>query len=230
VSSAPGISEEGLLTGTSTPIEMGKGSASGSEDFRFTTKKIDRPLTGGPKTDPLPPWLSSASSSASGVAMPGTPPVLEPLHQEVAPDTQRDEQLAVRAERRRWGVVLLIAAVIGTFAVGGFLIGRRESRAALENPPTTAAVTATLTTPPAPTNALTSPGPSASAPPTSASAATSAAVTMPGPVEPAASASAAAPALKPIHRPRKPKPAPTEGEPKPEEPTTAPNPYDPPAP
>ena len=49
------------------------------------------------------PWLSGASSSASGVAMPGTPPIIDPLPMsEIAPDTQRDEQLAVRAERRRW--------------------------------------------------------------------------------------------------------------------------------
>jgi len=235
VSSAPGVPDEGLLTGTATPIEMGgKGAASRPDEFRFTTAKIDRPITGdrarGPKTDPLPPWLSSANSSASGVAMPGTPPVLEPLHQiEVAPDTQRDEQLAMRADRRRWGTVLLIAAVIGSFAVGGFLIGRRESRAALETPP------ATVTTPPAVTNALTGSVPIASAPASSAaaaSAASSAPVTMPDPVDPlASSASAAASAVKaPVHRPRRPKPVTPEGEPKPEEPTTAPNPYDPPPP
>ena len=233
VSSAPGVTDEGLLTGTATSIEMsGKGSSSAPEDFRFTTKKIDRPISGGPKTDPLPPWLSSASSSASGVAMPGTPPVLEPLHQsDVAPDTQRDEQLAIRAERRRWGTVLLIAAVIGSFAVGGFLIGRRESRAVLETAPTTATA---ATTAPAATNALTVPAPMASAPSTSAPGASSnaTAVTMPGPVDPlASSASAAAPVIKaPLHRPRRPKPAATEGELKPDEPTTAPNPYDPPAP
>jgi len=240
VSSAPGVTDEGLLTGTATPIEMsGKGSSAAPEDFRFTTKKIDRPITGGPKTDPLPPWLSSASSSASGVAMPGTPPVLEPLHQsEVAPDTQRDAQLAMRAERRRWGTVLLIAAVIGSFAVGGFLIGRRESRAVLETAPTTAAATA-ATTAPAATNALTVPAPFTSAPSTSAPSASApgassnaTAVTMPGPVDPlASSASAAAPVVKaPLHRPRRPKPAATDGELKPDEPTTAPNPYDPPAP
>ena len=234
VSSAPGVSEEGLLTGTATPIEMGKGSpsqpSSQPADFRFTTTKLDRPISDsmpggrGPKTDPLPAWQSSASSSASGVAMPGTPPLLEPLHHDIAPDTQRDEQLAVRADRRRWGTVLLIAAVIGSFAVGGFLIGRRESRANLDNvpPPTASAAT---TTAPALTNALTAPAtaapPSASA--SSSSSPSSSASAPPGAVEPAPSASASLP-VRPLHR-RRPKPVTPEGEPKPEEPTPAPNPY-----
>ncbi len=228
VSSAPGVSEEGLLTGTATAIEMGKGSQ--PDDFRFTTKKLDRPITGGPKTDPLlPAWQSSASSSASGVAMPGTPPLLEPLHHEVAPDTQRDAQLALRADRRRWGTVLLIAAVIGSFAVGGFLIGRRESRTALDNvPPATATIAATT---PAVTGAPTSSAPAtasavttSSVPSASASASSAASASLAPGADPATSASAAAP-VRPLHR-RKPKPATTpEGEPKPEEPTPAPNPY-----
>ncbi|HSO38323.1 MAG TPA: serine/threonine-protein kinase [Labilithrix sp.] len=227
VSSAPGISDEGLRTGASTPVEMGKGESSSSgDDFRFSTQKLDRPITGGPKTDPLP-WLRSASSSASGVAMPGTPPVMEPLAaQDVAPDTQRDELLAVRAERRRWGVVLLIAAVIGTFAVGGFLIGRRENRNAVENAPPTA------TTPPASASAPAPLAPSAGAttslaPTASVSSSTAAAPS--ASAEPATSASAAVTAPRP-HRRKPPKPVTPEGEPKPEEPTPPPNPFADPAP
>ena len=217
--SAPDASDDGSRTGASTPVEMGKGESSAAvDDFRFTTKKIDRPITGGPKTDPLPEWRSSASSSASGVAMPGTPPILEPLTpHDVAPDTQRDEALAVRAERRRWGVVLLIAAVIGTFAVGGFLIGRRESRAAVANTPPSA------TTPPVSASAPSLPAPTMTSAAPTASEASSSAAPAPGLPDPAMSASAAGPAPR-VHR-RKPKPAAPESEPTPEEPTPPPNPF-----
>ncbi len=221
VSSVPGISDEATRTAAATPVEMGRGDSNppGTPNPMLTTAKMDR-VPGGPKTDPMP-WLTSASSSASGVAMPGTPPLIEPLTpHDVAPDTQRDEVLAMRAERRRWVTLLIIAAVVGSFAVGGFLVGRRESRVAPDAAAGPSAPTASATQPPvtpvAPPSAALS---SAPAPTTTPAALPSAGASD---TAPATSASASVP--RPRHRKLTPKPA-VEGEPKPEEPALPGNPF-----
>jgi hypothetical protein len=58
--------------------------------------------------------------------MPGTPPTIEPLPASVVPDTTRDDELAIRADRRRWLSIFAIAAAIAGVAVGGYLAGRRS--------------------------------------------------------------------------------------------------------
>ena len=180
VSSAPGVGPEALRTAAATPIEMGKGEVNVSEPA------IAR-RDGALGTHPMP-WPRGASSSASGVAMPGTPPVLEPLGQaasastghDVAPDTMRDAALAIRAERRRYLMLFAFAAVISAFAVGGFMIGRREIR---PSPlPPTAALSATTPLNPEPLATIAPPAPveavsAYTAPPASASASVAATAT-----------------------------------------------------
>lgn len=163
---------------------------------------------GGPKTAPLP-WGAAPSSSAGGVSMPATPPVIEPLPpSEVAPDTTRDDTLAVRAERRRRVTYVLAAAAVVAVALGGYLAGRRAA-------PSTAAPSAS----PAPPSAslvpqsvsaapLSAPPPaSVSSPPAEqALAGTTTAPAAPDPAVPSVSASAlpSAPPARP-HTHRKPK-------------------------
>jgi eukaryotic-like serine/threonine-protein kinase len=185
VSSAPGVSDDALRTAAATPVEMPREAASSAPPHSPQAAPISRP-----KTAPLP-WATSASSSAGGVAMPGTPPLIEPLSEahDIAPDTQRDTALALRAERRRWITLGVVAAVIACVAVGGYLAGRRSA------PTDTAG-------PSAPT-ATAEPPPTAAAPPSAASAGTSIAPapsasspsseeTPPSDLEPAASAASAA--------------------------------------
>ncbi len=104
-------------TAPPTPLQM-EGLASGENQTISS---------GGPKTAPL--WPAPPHSSASGgVAMPGTPPVIEPLPMsEVAPDTTRDDLLAVRAERRRWIAVGALLTIVIAVAAAGFLLGRRSN-------------------------------------------------------------------------------------------------------
>ena len=142
-----GVSSDATRTAAATPIDMGRDAAisapphSPPVSSKDSEDRSHRPRVAGPKTDPMP-WLGGASSSASGVAMPGTPPVIDPLPaSDVAPDTQRDEQLAVRAERRRWVMLAVGAAVIAAVAIGGYVAGRRERPA----PPVVAAPTANAT-------------------------------------------------------------------------------------
>ena len=230
VASAPGISDEATRTAAATPVEVGRGDATSAPPSSLPVvtgvSAVGAKVKGGPRTDPMPSWVSSASSSASGVAMPGTPPVIEPLpHSEIAPDTQRDAQLAVRAERRRWATFAVIAAVIGTFALGGFFVGRRENRGTAEpGGPAAPTLTAAPTmTPTAPTPASAALAPRAPTAPTTASASET---------TPALSASAAAAAPK--HRRNnatRPRPsATTDGDPKPEDLALPSNPFVEPAP
>jgi eukaryotic-like serine/threonine-protein kinase len=175
VSSSPGISSDATRTAAATPIEMGRDSSPPVGSSGRST---------GPKTDPLPPWLSSASSSASGVAMPGTPPVLEPVElHERAPDTQRDESLAVRAARRRWLTLGLVSAVIAAVALGGYIAGKRDR----VSPPEATVPTATST----PTTTSTA----------SAAGVTTGTATGAGTAGGTPSASAAAPAIAPSSLP-----------------------------
>jgi serine/threonine protein kinase len=232
-SSSPGVAHtsDANRTAAATPIEMGRDSSSPPVVSRVS-KKI------GPKTDPMP-WGSGASSSSSGVAMPGTPPVIDPLPlSEKAPDTQRDELLAVRAERRRWVTLGVIAAVIAAVAVGGYAAGRRERGAPPSAAsPTTPTATATATATAAPTTNDTSnatPTPSGGASAAPVAPATAAPTTDPA----AAGATATSPASRTHRRIRRTTPAP---EAKPEGATPAPeakpdlpappvseNPFDPP--
>jgi len=175
VSSSPGVSSDATRTAAATPLEMGRDSSTSSPPVASGVSARST----GPKTDPLP-WQSSASSSASGVAMPGTPPLIEPLPMsERAPDTQRDELLAVRAERRRWLMLGMVSAVIAAVALGGYFAGKRDR----VSPPEAAVPTATAT-------------------PTVATASTAtAAVTATGAPTSPPSASAAAPAIAPSAEP-----------------------------
>jgi hypothetical protein len=221
---------ESMHTGAATPIEMGRGdiatipplsalladSGRGSSPSGAPGEARARPT--GPKTDPLPLWQTSASSSASGVAMPGTPPLIEPLaHHDIAPDTQRDASLAVRAERRRFLTLGIVTALIAAVAVGGYLAGRRSTPVTAAGPSAPSAVVVP-----------------AAAAPTSASAVSAApgaegARSPAAPVEsltPASSASALAPAVKP-RRHFKVKPAASDA---PDEPSLPENPFPAPAP
>jgi serine/threonine protein kinase len=164
-----GMSIDAMRTSAATAVEMGRDSsisapphsphvASGVSAKQERGDHDDRPPRGvGPKTDPMP-WLRSASSSASGVAMPGTPPVIDPLPStDIAPDTQRDAQLAVRAERRRMVTLGVVAVMIAAVAAGGYAAGRRErpTSPAATAPTPTATATATMTSTAAPTAAPT---------------------------------------------------------------------------
>ena len=228
VSSSPGVSSDATRTAAATPIEMGRDSSSSSPPVASGARST------GPKTDPLP-WLSSASSSASGVAMPGTPPIIEPLALgDRVPDTQRDTQLAVRAERRRWLTVGMVAAAIAAVALGGYFAGKRERPTPPEAAVPTAKAIAAATTP----SAAVSP---AVAPSALASAASAPSAASPGSATPAASGTPSSqpsatltpePPKLPHRRPRRQVAAPVDSaaEPKPELPA-APvreNPFDPP--
>jgi serine/threonine protein kinase len=219
VGTGPGIPSDATRTAAATPVEMGRDSSISApphsppvvSGVSAKQERSNPPRVAGPKTDPMP-WLRSASSSASGVAMPGTPPVIDPLPpSEIAPDTQRDEQLAVRAERRRYVTLGVVAVVIAVVAAGGYAAGRRERPA----PPTAAAPTVTaITTPTTATatnaasamNAATAtPAPSA---PASASGATGTSASPAGSASAASVASAApaasvAPVVAKPHRVRR---------------------------
>ena len=253
LSSKPGVSAEATRTAAATPIEMGHGDSAPppqpSSEFEVHTTKIDKIPGVAHRTDPMP-WLSGASSSASGVAMPGTPTVIDPLpppSSEVAPDTMRDDVLAVRADRRRWVKVGIIAAIVGSFAFGGFLVGRRESPVGAPSEPS--APTTTTAHAVAPTASAASPATSssglvvaselgtstASAASTASTASTTAsAAAMSTAVRPGGSETAQAPSASGA-RPRRVAPRPKasaapEGEPKPEEPVPPPNPFPDPTP
>lgn len=234
VTSSPGVSNEALRTAAATPIEMRDAATSSPPSSdpvpSRAAAKDRRPGGRGPKTDPLP-W-GSASSSASGVAMPGTPPVIDPLPTgEIAPDTQRDDVLAMRAERRRWVTIGVIGAIIAAGAVGGYLAGRRENHGPVDTArPSAPTATVTADTPKtAPTSTGPIPIPSASASP-SASPSSATSTIAPGALpsaDPAAGAQGAG--VSPIRhrRPRRPAAATTEGanDPKPEEPSVPENPF-----
>jgi serine/threonine protein kinase len=256
VSSSRGISSDATRTAAATPVDIGRDSSVSSPPNSPPVASRGAASAGGPKTAPMP-WLSSASSSASGVAMPGTPPVIEPLPDphDISPDTQRDEVLAVRAERRRWVMLGATAAVFAAVAAGGYFAGRRDRQPPASAGPTPTAVTPNATTTTPANGSSETPSTTATAT-TSASApsgatqpgTTTAPAAVPSSVEPGSSAAGGgatppssatpvAPAAKPTHRRIIKKPTtstPAEGatEPKPSL-ETAPireNPFDPPAP
>jgi hypothetical protein len=236
---APGASNASMHTGAATPVEMGRGdittipplsalladSRPGSSPSGAQGEARARPT--GPKTDPLPLWQTSASSSASGVAMPGTPPLIEPLaHHDVAPDTQRDASLAVRADRRRFLTLGIVGALIAAVAVGGYLAGRRATPPTVASPSAASAVVV----PTAPTTATATVTTSAATPGATSTAAVGERTASPAvPVEsltPATSASAGPPAVRP-RRHFKVKPAASDA---PDEPSLPENPFPAPAP
>lgn len=195
LATGPGVREvsSAARTAAATPVHLGE-RASGEPASSGVAKKH------ASKTDPLPKadW-GGASSSAGGVSMPETPPVMDPLPMSVVPDTMRDESIALRAERRRVATLAVAALAIVGVAIGGYFAGRRANVA----PPPNAA-SATTAAPLATTAA-----------PASASASASASATAPAPSTPAlpitsvsALPSAAAPKLvaprTPLHRRAKP--------------------------
>ncbi|MBS2012151.1 MAG: serine/threonine protein kinase [Deltaproteobacteria bacterium] len=164
----PVIPNEALRTAAATPIDIGGASAASAAPRPAAGNPPSFPdpmspsyppgsgpspssgSTTGPKTVPF----ATPSSSASGVAMPGTPPIIEPLPlSEKAPDTTRDEELALRAERRRWLSLVAVALGIAGVAVAGYFIGKRSGPheatppVVTSAPPPPATVTAPATTP-----------------------------------------------------------------------------------
>ena len=227
VGSSPGVGgvpSDATRTAAATSFEMGR-------DSSFSAPPHSPPVAsgvsakherGGPKTDPMP-WLRSASSSASGVAMPGTPPVIDPLPPtDIAPDTQRDAQLAVRAERRRVVTLAVVAMMIAAVAVGGYAAGRRERPTSPPSAATTTTTTATATATAVPSAAAATPSSSAAGSndtpaalaPASAAAAAATASAVP--------ATPQAPGVK--HRVRRPAASIAPADPKPEVPQSVPMP------
>lgn len=82
-------------------------------------------ITKRPKTEPFA--KAHPSSSAGGVALPTTPAEIDPLPMSRVPDTERDLKNAVRAERKRWSVMVAIAATLVVFSIAGFFLGREAS-------------------------------------------------------------------------------------------------------
>ena len=211
--SHPGISNDANRTGAATPIDIGgerslsaprpaagvpsvSPSPSTPPGSNPSTPPGSNPISStssssstGPKTVPF----AAPSSSSSGVAMPGTPPIIEPLPlSEKAPDTTRDEELALRAERRRWVSLVAVGVGILGVAVAGYFLGKRSTPEPAPPAATTAPAPPTMSAPPPPP-------PIDSAPTTTPSALPSAAI------EPTPAPSASGPALPAIktHGPRK---------------------------
>jgi serine/threonine protein kinase len=140
------------------------------------------------KTAPLPPSSKPepARSSGTGVALPNTPVDLEPVS-EIAPATERDDQLALRAERRRHLSIGVVCIVLLFVSAGSFIAGRRAS------PPTTSA----SPMPPASSLVAATPVP----PPSVAPVVTASAAPMPSAVS-LDSLPSAAPAPTPRRKPR----------------------------
>jgi serine/threonine-protein kinase len=165
VATGPGVSSAATRTAAATPVEFGHDS------------EPEPVVPKSPKTDPM--MWGAPNSSASGVSMPGTPPLIEPLPASVVPDTMRDDDLAVRADRRRWFGLAAVVFVIASAVAGGYFAGRRANDSTA-SPPPPSAPTATAATTAAPTASApiaitTAPAPVASAsaaptPETSASA------------------------------------------------------------
>ncbi|MBX3189430.1 MAG: serine/threonine protein kinase [Labilithrix sp.] len=221
VTSYPGgAPNEATRTAAATPIDLGRSDAPPSDEVTSSPPAASGISTksGEARARAASLPAASPSSSASGVAMPGTPPLMDPIPlSEIAPDTTRDDQLAVRAERRRWLGFALVATAVVAVAVGGYFAGRRAGPVASPAPPTT------------------EPAPSASAAPATSAAPAEAPAPLPEPTAvttPSAlpsvndPPSASAAPVRHTFR-RKPKPAAT-AEDKPAEDTPAPpqNPYE----
>jgi len=250
------VSGEATRTAAATPIEPAMRDSS-SPPAISGIASITPPgdLTSG---TPAPPPLSSnrrggtvpfasPSSSSTGVAMPGTPPLIEPLPpSEIAPDTSRDDVLALAADRRRRMMFGAVLVTIVSVAVGAYFVGRRSA------PPVAATVTTTtagssaaaavappsltLPTPTTPAVPASAGSPTPPSPPASSS--TSAASAGPSPLTsltPHGLPSAPAPRRRPRPRPS-PAPAspstasPASGEAAGAAPTAEPTPLAPPAP
>ncbi|HEY8072504.1 MAG TPA: serine/threonine-protein kinase [Labilithrix sp.] len=214
VGTGPGAPQtDATRTAAATPVDMGREPSSPPLASGTTAKaqSVSSIPSSGTRTAPLP-W-GGPTSSAGGVAMPGTPPLIDPLPMSQTPDTMRDDNLAVRAERRRWLGFAAVAIVITGVAVGGYVAGRRASEKA--------AASSTATTP-APPTATATPTATASATPTATATASAA---------PTASAipetSAKRPVLKRPRAPARPAESATDGPPKDTPPS---NPYDTPPP
>ncbi|MBX3203856.1 MAG: protein kinase [Labilithrix sp.] len=223
-------SNDASRTGTATPVDL-RAEADRSSRRIGESGAVARsvPTTGGsgPKTAPLPPTSRpdaspAQSSSAGGVALPATPPEIDPLPvSELAPNTERDDQIALRADRRRRMTLASIVLAIVGVAVGGFIAGQR----AQPNAPAPSAATSLgagpVAAPPVtpttatPTTATATPTPAATAaaiPPD-----TTAAPTAPEATEPTAPAVSPAdlpsPSAAPVARPRKARPKPPAAKP-----------------
>lgn len=238
-------------TGSATPIERSAAAdraTSGRRDEGGAASKSATTTGGsGPKTLPLPPTSRPEtahaapgphSSSAGGVALPATPPEIDPLPvSELAPATERDEQLAIRADRRRRMMLASIVLAGVGVAVGGFIAGQRAQPSA----PAPSGATYSVAAPPAATTstpaATGAPSATTSAP--AAPPAGSEAIPSPGEVAPEVTATAlspadlpspsATPAPRPVRKARPkppaakpeapeldPEPAPTQAPPRPE--------------
>lgn len=229
--SSPGTpSSDATRTGTATPVGISESKSSGGpktaplppDSFsggQRGSSPSGVPLTprasANPSSHPHPSSNPHPSSSAGGVAMPATPPVIEPLPvSELAPTTERDDKLAVRAERRRVVTLASIALAIVGVAIGGYLAGRRGVA-----PDTATAPPPVMTSAPA-TQPTTQPTPTT----TQAAPASTSINDLPPAAASTGAAPAPAPTTKPLRRRALPKKPAESGS------ATAPTPYDEPPP
>jgi serine/threonine-protein kinase len=209
VTTSPGIggsaSDDARRTAAATPVGIGappeKSSAPPPSPPATSGITSTQRMDPVPKADviseirgaPKGAWTSGATSSASGVAMPGTPPALDPLPtpppSQLVPDTMRDVKLATRAELRRKLTIAASVLILAAVGVAAFLAGQRSSTEAVRPPPPLAPLSGVTpnSAPPAPTRATPSAAPPASA--SSASPATSAGARAPSDDAPAVAAS-----------------------------------------
>jgi serine/threonine-protein kinase len=132
--------DDAALTGLASPVEVSgmHPSSLGSSDGPKTAPlpPISAPPH-APSSSPSAPWQTPSTTSSSGVSSIGGTAVLDPLPppSELAPATVRDEQLAIRAERRRRLTLTCIGLVIVGVAVGAFFAGRRMTALTKSPPP-----------------------------------------------------------------------------------------------
>jgi len=136
-SKAPGHEDGAALkTGAATPVDLAK-------------------------LEPEPTGIATnvkPTSSAQGVSLPVTPSAIDPLPMSEVPETTRDEDIALRADRRRRMAYLFWLVVLVGVAAAGYFMGQRRAvppagtpSTAVAPPPTsTVTVTATPSAVPAP--------------------------------------------------------------------------------
>ncbi len=213
-------SNDASRTASATPVDVPAAIAAAAYGAAQTPRS-------GPKTVPLAPTprpSEPGSSAPGGVSLPRTPAAIDPIPgSEMAPPTERDDALALRADRKRGLTRAATFVIVALVAVGAFLAGRRVPS---PSPPPTVAkaaappAVASDATPAPKTPSDLPPAPSASSPVIAEGAATAA--------PSASAASSAKPARPPRRKPRAPA-APTAPAPAPPTDETPATPPEPPA-
>lgn len=164
------VSDAHGASGAGAPGELHDRLGSGPRTVRLpptparssSQELTSAPLAAAEGSDPSAARRALPSSSAGGISLPTTPPILEPLPpSEVAPPTVRDDVLALRAERRRRMRHASVGLLVVGIAAGAFFVGRRATPSA---PPTAAPSPPSALATEAPTSATSAP--SDVAPPT----------------------------------------------------------------